>query len=114
MEFLQGSEGTGLVEIRLFPKRKLGPQKALIKSAQKEPYLRHKMYENEVIRKGEIPSSNCYGNARGLAKLAASMTMNYHATDVENDYQILSKRGWQQMHDNASWELDAYLGNKIN
>ena len=94
--------------------RKLGPQKALIRSAQKEPYLRHKMYENEVIRKGEIPSSNCYGNARGLAKLAASMTMNYHATDVENDYQILSKRGWQQMHDNASWALDAYLGNEIN
>ena len=93
--------------------KKLGPQKAVIKDSHEAPYLRHTINENEVIRRGEITSSNCHGNARGLAKLAAIMSNNGKSIDDSNA-TLLSKATWQQMHDNAIWALDAFLGNKIN
>ena len=92
--------------------KKLGPQQPVIKGSREEPYLRHTINENEVIRKGEIPSSNCHGNARGLAKLAAIMS-NQGKLIHDNNLTLLSQPTWQQMHDNATWALDAYLGNKM-
>ena len=97
--------------------KKLGPfQQTLIKSTNKEPYLRHTIYENEIIRKGEIPSSNCYGNARGLAKLAALMSGNSDDATLDDNKKeiLLSQKAWQEMHDNANWGLDAYLGMKTD
>ena len=96
--------------------KKLGPQQSLIKSSEKEPYLRHTIYENEVVRKGEIPSSNCYGNARGLAKLAALMSRNIDDATIDDNKKerLLSKNAWQEMHGNANWGLDAYLGMKTD
>ena len=90
--------------------KKMGPQQAIIKSANKEPHLRHTIYENKVIQKGEIPSSACNGNARGLAKLASLMSRN---KDHVGDDKLLSKQAWEKMHDKASWAIDAYLGIKI-
>ena len=92
--------------------RKTGPQTPLIGSFSREPHLRHAPYEDAIIRKGEIPSSNCYGNARGLAKLAATMLYDeeHSLIDDKND-RLLSQKTWQKLHDHAVWSEDAAFGN---
>ena len=93
--------------------RKTGPQTPLFSSFSREPHLRHAPYEDAVIRKGEIPSSNCYGNARGLAKLAATMLYNeeHSLIDDKND-RLLSQKTWQKLHDHSVWSEDAAFGKK--
>ena len=95
--------------------KKIGPQTPLIGSFSREPHLRHVAYEDSVIRQGEIPSSNCYGNARGLAKIAATMLYNeeHSLIDDRND-RLLSKDTWHKMHDQPMWAEDAAFGTNKN
>ena len=90
--------------------KKIGPQKLVIKEDSKEPHMRHAINENPIIRKGEIPSSNCHGNAKGLATLAAIMANEGYWT--ERNTNLISSDTWKKMHANPKWALDAYLGNR--
>ena len=95
--------------------KKTGPQTPLIDSFSREPHLRHVPYEDEIIRQGEIPSSNCYGNARGLAKLAATMLYNEeHSLMDDKTDRLLSQKTWQKLHDIPIWSEDAAFGKKKN
>ena len=93
--------------------KKIGPQTPLIGSFSREPHLRHLPYEDPTIRQGQIPSSNCYGNARGLAKLAATMLYDEENSliDDKND-RLLSQKAWQKLHDHPVWSEDAAFGRK--
>ena len=91
-------------------KDKIGPQKPIMK-VERDPSLAHTVYEQKDIRKGEIPSANFHGNAKGLAKLASIMANK--GQTIENENRILSKRTWEAMHDKGKWAQDASLGNSV-
>lgn len=89
-------------------REKLGPQKPSIANVQKDPSMAHTVYEQKEIRRGEIPSANFQGNARGLAKLASVMANKGQSIEGEN--RILTERTWDVMHEEGKWAQDALLG----
>ena len=57
-------------------------------------------------QQAESPHGNVHASARGLARLAAAMA-NYGTLD---DKTILTRDGWDMMHDNSTVEVDAAMG----
>ena len=93
-------------------KERLGPQKPPIDSIPTDPSLSHTLFEQTLIRKGEIPSANFHGNARGLAQLASIMANKGQCIDT--DKRILSESTWEKMHDTGKWATDAMLGKSVS
>ena len=87
---------------------RIGSQKPVYVNVPKEPYLGYKMMEEDEIRKGELPSANFIGNAKGLGKLASVMANKGKTSNGED--RIISEETWDKMHGNAVWSQDAVLG----
>ena len=66
--------------------------------------------EREEVRSGEFPSGNVHASARGLGKLAAAMANEGKMLDGR---QLISAETWHKMHQNATLNFDAGLGNVL-
>ena len=69
-------------------------------------------FNKPEIQKMEMPSGNCYGSARGMAKLASIMA-NYgqcaNSDEETKEKLLMSKETWKKMHDNEKLAVDANL-----
>ena len=64
------------------------------------------------VRKGEMPSVNCHGNARGMAELAAIMAnkgkrLTMGSGDESKESDLLSEETWNKFHDAEKVAVDA-------
>ena len=62
------------------------------------------VFNQNEIRKGEIPSANCHGSARGMAKLASVMANKGERGSGAKESAVarghlISKHTWIKMHD---------------
>ena len=72
---------------------------------------------NEVeVRKGEMPSANCHGSARGMAELAAAMAnkgkrISNGDGEVDDDTTttLMSEDTWNKMHGAEKPAVDAFM-----
>ena len=72
---------------------------------------------NEVeVRKGEMPSANCHGSARGMAELAAAMAnkgkrISNGDGEVDDDKttRLMSEDTWNKMHGADKVAVDAFM-----
>ena len=66
------------------------------------------LFNDSVVRKGEIPSANCHGSARGMAKLASIMA-NQGQTKDNHEKNLMSLETWKNMHDGEKVAVDANI-----
>jgi len=59
-------------------------------------------FNTNPVRQGEIPSSNCHANARGLGKLAAAMA---NCGSIKGE-TFLSPSAWALMHADSTVEYE--------
>ena len=67
------------------------------------------VFDEAEVRKGEIPSANCHGSARGMAELAAIMA-NKGKRLASNDgslSDLMSEDTWNKMHSSEKVAKDA-------
>lgn len=73
-------------------------------------------FNEDEVRKGEMPSANCHGSARGMAELAAAMAnkgKKISNGDIEVDGDkattLMSEDTWNKMHGAAKVAVDAFM-----
>jgi len=73
-------------------------------------------FNNIEVRKGEMPSANCHGSARGMAELAAIMAnkgKRLSSGDGEEDSNktssLMSEETWNKMHGAEKVAVDAFM-----
>ena len=69
-------------------------------------------FNNPELQKVEMPSANCHGSARGMAKLASIMANQgkYPNTGDNKDEKVLmSQETWKKMHDREKVSVDANI-----
>ena len=70
------------------------------------------VFNQKDVRRGEVPSANCHGSARGMAELA-SVLANKGKRVPENAVKdgkppdLMCEDTWQQMHDGEKLAVDA-------
>ena len=67
----------------------------------------HKYFQYDAVRKGEIPSTNFNGSARGMARLASAMANK--GKDLDGQI-ILSEDAWRKLHSDPTEAFDCGLG----
>ena len=69
-------------------------------------------FNKPEIQQIEMPSGNCHGSARGMAKLASIMA-NYGKCDKSDEKDdekfLMSNETWEKMHDNEKLSVDANM-----
>ena len=69
-------------------------------------------FNKPEIQKIEMPSGNCHGSARGMAKLASIMA-NYgkcaKSDEKDDEKFLMSNETWEKMHDNEKLSVDANM-----
>ena len=72
-----------------------------------------KVFNEEAVRKGEMPSANCHGNARGMAKLAALMANKgqglSNTSGDDNKSSLMSEDTWIKMHASEKVAVDGAM-----
>ena len=73
-------------------------------------------FNNIEVRKGEMPSANCHGSARGMAKLAAIMankgkrlSSDDGEEDINKTSSLMSEETWNKMHGGEKVAVDAFM-----
>ena len=66
------------------------------------------MFNRTDIRKSEIPSANCHGTARGMAKLASIMA-NKGKRCSQDGNDLMSENTWNEMHEGEKLSTDANM-----
>ena len=72
------------------------------------------VFNQKEVRKGEVPSANCHGTARGMAELASIMANKgqSHSTGADGHSTplvLMSQVTWNKMHDGEKLAVDAVL-----
>ena len=73
------------------------------------------LFSEEAVMQGEMPSANCYGNARGMAELAAIMAnkgqifSNNFKIEGRPRSALMSEVTWNKMHAGEKVALDGSL-----
>ena len=73
-----------------------------------------KIFNETEVRKGEMPSANCHGSARGMAELSSIMAnKGQRYTDQDrndtNKSALMCEETWKLMHDEEKITTDANI-----
>ena len=69
-------------------------------------------FNKPELQRVEIPSANCHGSARGMAKLASVMANlgKYPSSgDNKDEKSLMSNETWKKMHEGEKLSVDANL-----
>ena len=69
-------------------------------------------FNKPELQRVEIPSANCHGSARGMAKLASIMANlgKYPSSgDNKDEKSLMSHETWKKMHEGEKLSVDANL-----